>query len=157
MHLRQVTACPQLAAFTTFRRRSGGGRRWQIFICRRHRRFPGWSVPGNLRGAEGDEALLPCGTVHDYRPHTEIIALHLDGWLGGGSGSDGSAPGDWQACLRAVHAFLSYVQDLDRLVIAEQALRLAEAGAMHDLLAVLAEAEATAERERSARSLIRWS
>ncbi|MFJ1647961.1 hypothetical protein [Streptomyces sp. NPDC088258] len=144
MHLRQVTACPQSASYTTHRRRDGR-LAWQIYVCQRHRRFSGWSVPGNLRRIADDDPPVQCGTVHDHRPQGEIIVSHIEGWMGvTGHWSDGAAPDDWRDHLRAAHSYLYYIRNERLAALTEHALRLAAAGMVNDVLMLLADAETAA-------------
>ncbi|MCD7440263.1 hypothetical protein K4B79_18790 [Streptomyces lincolnensis] len=151
MHLRQVTACPCPAAFTSFRRRRKDGLAWQIFTCQKHRRINDWSVPGNLRRLEVGEGEYQCGTVHDFRPMGEIIVSHVRGWMGGEC-SLGDSPGipddDWRGQLRNVRVHLAYIEHRRLLAIVDRALRIAETGELNDVVALLAEAEADGARRR---------
>jgi hypothetical protein len=60
MYVRQVTACSESAVYTAHRCRRGA-LAWQIYTCPRHRRLPGWSVPGNLRRLTDGEERPLCG------------------------------------------------------------------------------------------------
>ncbi|MEV5282690.1 hypothetical protein ACFYMW_36025 [Streptomyces sp. NPDC006692] len=148
MNLRQVTACPQLAEYTTFRRRKRA-LVWQIYTCRPHRHLPDWSVPGNLRRLGADEEHPECGTVYDHRPPAEVIVSHLRGWMGAAgypSGSPEPDPDDWQTHLDNARSFYTHVRDADLLAVIDRAF--ASEGPTTDTLAVLADAETAAARQR---------
>ncbi|MGW6600591.1 hypothetical protein [Streptomyces sp. NPDC055036] len=150
MHLRHVTACSTIATYTTHRQHQRqGGLAWRIFVCPRHRRLPDWSAAGNLRrlGAGDPEAM--CGTVHDHRPHGEIIVSHLHGWMGAGGWVTTTAPDDWLGHLREAHEFLTYLRDEKPLILIKEALRLAEAGETRGIVCLLADAETAAAARRS--------
>ncbi|MGW6604249.1 hypothetical protein [Streptomyces sp. NPDC055036] len=146
MHLRQVTACPDAATYTTHRNRRRA-LAWQIYVCPRHRRLPDWSVPGNLRRVAADDPVLPCGTVHDHRPHGEIIVSHLHGWMGAGGWVTSTGPADWRGHLDEAHEFLKYIHAGKPLATIEDALRLAAAGEVQGIVVLLADAETAAARQ----------
>ncbi|TGB05594.1 hypothetical protein [Streptomyces sp. MZ04] len=142
MHLRQVTACPESAAYTTHRRRKGA-LAWQIYTCPRHRRLPHWSAPGNLRRLSNEER-PSCGTVHDHRPHAEIIVTHLHGWMcasGTPSGSPEPAADDWHTHLHNARGLFAVTGQRHLLEVVDHALRLADSGAVVSIVTLLAAAE----------------
>ncbi|KAA6221746.1 hypothetical protein CP973_07010 [Streptomyces albofaciens JCM 4342] len=142
MHLRQVTACSEPSTYTTRRPRKGAPT-WQIYTCRRHRTY--WHYPDGLRRLPLDGEHPACGTVHDYRPHAEIIVSHLTGWMCLGGipvGVPRPAADDWQARLRI--AARGGVADAALQAVLDRAVHHAEAGETHAVLALLAAAETEA-------------
>ncbi|WP_189784850.1 hypothetical protein [Streptomyces capitiformicae] len=89
--------------------------------------------------------------MHDHRPHAEIIVSHLRGWMCvSGTPSDSPDPSedDWQAHLSNARNWFIATGESDLQAVTEQALRLAETGAVGGILTLLAHAETAAARRR---------
>ncbi|MFB6884153.1 hypothetical protein ACFCY8_25325 [Streptomyces noursei] len=141
MHLRHITNCPNDAEYTTHRRRKGA-LIWQIYTCRQHRRLSDWYVPSNLRRLDSSEPPHPCGLVYDHRSGPDVLLSHINGWMAVGTWADAPvADTDWAGRLRDAHRFATYLRQEELAAAIADVMRLADAEAWNQVVALLAETE----------------